>query len=68
MTDYPINRNCMECFPTGVHSYCDVHQLFCQLHIPLQERTVLMNIASKKKADCESFKKILLFVLKIKKL
>jgi hypothetical protein len=58
----------MECFQTEERSYCDVRQLFYQLHIPLQEQTILMNIASKKKTDCESFKNILLFLLKIKKL
>jgi hypothetical protein len=54
--------NCIECFRTGEHFYCDVHKLLHQLHIPPHEQIILMNIANKKKMNCESFKKILLFL------
>jgi hypothetical protein len=56
----------MKCLQTEVHIYCDVHRLFSQLHIPQQEQTILMNMAYKKKMDCENFKNILLFLLQSK--
>jgi hypothetical protein len=66
MTEHQINRNCMECFKIRERFFCDVRRLFYQLHVPLQEQIVLMNIANKRKMNCESFKNILLFLLQSK--
>jgi hypothetical protein len=57
-----INKACMECFRTREYFYCDVRRLLHQLHIPPHEQLILMNMASEKKMNCESFKNILLQV------
>jgi hypothetical protein len=64
MTGHPIDRDCMECFRTGEHFYCGIRRMFHQLRIPAKEQTVLMNMAGKKNMNCESFKNILLFLLR----
>jgi hypothetical protein len=56
----------MECFRTGTHFSCDVRRLFYQLQVPPQEQIVLMNMAGRKKVDCESFKSVLSKINQIK--
>jgi hypothetical protein len=55
--------NCRECYRSGKRPYCDVRKLLHQLHVPPQEQVILMNMANRKKMNCESFKNVLLLLL-----
>jgi hypothetical protein len=67
MTDHQTPDRCIECPPpAGERFFCVVRSQFHRLNVPPREQIVLINIASKKKIDCESLKNILSKIIKLK--